>query len=55
MDSLFFINEISYFRCSVNNGGCSHICLPAVQGERKCNCTTGYELLEDGVTCKGME
>ncbi|XP_015918312.1 vitellogenin receptor isoform X2 [Parasteatoda tepidariorum] len=38
------------FICSVNNGGCSHLCLTA-EGGRACACTTGMVLSNDGVTC----
>ncbi|XP_057187146.1 low-density lipoprotein receptor-related protein 4 isoform X1 [Triplophysa rosa] len=38
--------------CSVNNGGCSHLCLlsPAPKGS-SCACPTGINLQADGKTC----
>uniref|UniRef100_A0A672G5Y7 LDL receptor related protein 4 n=1 Tax=Salarias fasciatus TaxID=181472 RepID=A0A672G5Y7_SALFA len=38
--------------CSVNNGGCSHLCLlaPAPKAS-SCACPTGINLLADGKTC----
>ncbi|KAG7162923.1 Low-density lipoprotein receptor-related protein 6-like 3 [Homarus americanus] len=42
--------------CSVNNGGCSHLCLavPATNGTHNftCSCPTHYKLDQDGKTCK---
>lgn len=43
--------------CSVNNGGCSHVCLlsPHPKGH-SCACPTGVNLLGDGRTCSsGMD
>ena len=38
--------------CTLNNGGCAHICVP-FGTTRKCQCTAGYKLLDDGVSCGG--
>ncbi|GMR60190.1 hypothetical protein PMAYCL1PPCAC_30385 [Pristionchus mayeri] len=39
--------------CSVNNGGCSHICLIArIEPKRTCACPIGVRLKEHGVTCE---
>ncbi|XP_059178824.1 low-density lipoprotein receptor-related protein 2-like isoform X2 [Physella acuta] len=35
--------------CSVNNGGCQHLCLPKSSGSI-CACSTGFKLKDDG-TC----
>ena len=40
--------------CSVDNGGCSHLCLLAVSGST-CNCPTGLELDDDNINCEGGE
>lgn len=41
--------------CSINNGGCSHLCLavPSSNGTRNftCACPTHYTLAEDHTTC----
>ena len=36
--------------CSVNNGGCNHICRNKA-GSYECDCRTGYTLSSDGLTC----
>ena len=42
-------------RCSVDNGNCSHLCIPLPSG-RVCSCATGYKLSSrDQVTCEGIE
>ena len=28
--------------CSVNNGGCQHLCLSTVGNKKTCKCSTGY-------------
>ncbi|XP_051792956.1 low-density lipoprotein receptor-related protein 6 isoform X4 [Acanthochromis polyacanthus] len=39
--------------CSLNNGGCSHLCLLSpVKPFHQCACPTGVQLLEDGRTCR---
>lgn len=39
--------------CSLNNGGCSHLCLLSpVRPFYRCACPTGVQLLEDGKTCR---
>ncbi|XP_022777675.1 low-density lipoprotein receptor-related protein 6-like [Stylophora pistillata] len=37
--------------CTVNNGGCSHFCVPKSCGY-KCVCSTGLALKQDGKTCQ---
>ena len=37
--------------CSINNGGCSHLCLLAPGGGRKCACPNGVELLPGNKSC----
>lgn len=36
--------------CSVNYGGCSHLCLPTPEGII-CSCPMGMELLPDNKSC----
>ena len=38
--------------CSVDNGGCSHLCVNTEQSY-KCKCRDGYQLHSDGVSCLG--
>uniref|UniRef100_A0A672FRK9 Low density lipoprotein receptor-related protein 6 n=1 Tax=Salarias fasciatus TaxID=181472 RepID=A0A672FRK9_SALFA len=39
--------------CSLNNGGCSHLCLLSPGAPFfQCACPTGVQLLEDGKTCR---
>lgn len=40
--------------CSVDNGGCSHFCLPKVGGH-SCGCNLYVELLQDGKTCEDAQ
>ena len=37
--------------CSINNGGCSHLCLLAPGGGSECACPNGVELLSGNKTC----
>ena len=46
-----FVSEID--ACSINNGGCDHICESTSVG-RRCICRLGFALDVDGVTCIGM-
>ena len=39
--------------CSMDNGGCFHICDNFI-GSYRCLCHPGYELLEDQKNCTGM-
>ncbi|XP_064634178.1 low-density lipoprotein receptor-related protein 4-like isoform X2 [Lineus longissimus] len=39
-------------KCGTDNGGCSHLCLPALNGF-SCACPTGFMLLQDEKTCTG--
>jgi len=38
--------------CTLNNGGCAHVCIP-FGTTRICQCNAGYELLDDSVSCGG--
>ncbi|XP_077531619.1 vitellogenin receptor Yl-like [Haemaphysalis longicornis] len=38
--------------CGVNNGGCSHTCLPVLATRRSCFCPPGMALNADNVTCR---
>lgn len=42
--------------CKVNNGGCSHLCLLSIVGQRthKCRCPNGMNMSADGVSCTGQ-
>uniref|UniRef100_A0A4W3IBD4 LDL receptor related protein 1B n=1 Tax=Callorhinchus milii TaxID=7868 RepID=A0A4W3IBD4_CALMI len=40
--------------CSLNNGGCSQLCLPASESRRTCKCTLGYSLRSDKMSCEGF-
>ena len=38
--------------CSLDNGGCSHLCLYRAEPRgHVCGCANGYELTTDGYTC----
>ena len=39
-------------QCHYNNGGCSQLCLLSPFG-RKCSCSDGLDLRDDGQTCHG--
>ena len=39
--------------CSLNNGGCSHLCFAKPDMSRVCGCSSHFVLNEDGVTCIG--
>lgn len=42
--------------CSVNKGGCQHLCLPLSDVHHKCQCATGYTTDPNDVTrCIGIE
>ncbi|XP_037297516.1 LOW QUALITY PROTEIN: low-density lipoprotein receptor-related protein 4 [Manduca sexta] len=38
-------------RCGINNGGCSHLCLPN-SNDHSCRCPVGFNINSDGVTCE---
>ncbi|XP_060064287.1 prolow-density lipoprotein receptor-related protein 1-like [Ylistrum balloti] len=38
--------------CSILNGGCSHVCIPTSDTERRCACTFGFLLQPDQTSCK---
>ncbi|WAR04037.1 LRP4-like protein [Mya arenaria] len=40
-------------KCRVNNGHCSHLCLPSRHGIT-CACSSGLRLRKDGITCQSM-
>ncbi|PFX23099.1 Low-density lipoprotein receptor-related protein 6 [Stylophora pistillata] len=37
--------------CSINNGGCSHFCVPKTSGQ-ECKCPTGLAVKQNGRTCE---
>ena len=43
--------------CTLVNGGCEHVCIPASKSNsstRTCECMSGFELsADDGASCKG--
>ncbi|CAG9854879.1 unnamed protein product [Phyllotreta striolata] len=53
MDVRVFHRNRKYFKhsCSMNNGGCSHLCLLKAKGH-SCGCPTGITLGKDGKTCE---
>ncbi|XP_042365557.1 low-density lipoprotein receptor-related protein 2-like [Plectropomus leopardus] len=40
--------------CSVNNGGCSHVCVDEPWGAQ-CACPAGYKLAPNGAVCKDLD
>lgn len=57
LSSVIFPKALSVNRslCSVNNGGCSHLCLLAPGGSFKCACPNQVALEIDGKTCSNGE
>ncbi|XP_044244247.2 vitamin K-dependent protein C isoform X1 [Ursus arctos] len=43
--------EVSYSKCTVDNGGCAHHCLEE-EGGRRCSCAPGYRLGDDHLQCE---
>ena len=41
--------------CSINNGGCGHICSNGVYMNATCSCREGYTLAEDGYSCLDVD
>lgn len=44
-------------QCGVDNGGCSHLCLPLpseTRADYRCACPAHYKLNKDNLTCSGM-
>ena len=39
--------------CSMNNGGCSHMCTDEQWGAQ-CSCPAGYKLSPNGAVCQGV-
>lgn len=39
--------------CSMNNGGCSHVCVDEAWGAL-CACPVGYKLSPNGAVCEGV-
>nr|XP_002731178.1 PREDICTED: low-density lipoprotein receptor-related protein 5-like [Saccoglossus kowalevskii] len=44
-------NKVKYGVCGSNNGGCSQLCLPQTTSEYRCECSHGFTLHSDGITC----
>ncbi|XP_039745762.1 low-density lipoprotein receptor-related protein 6 [Pararge aegeria] len=42
-------------QCGVDNGGCSHLCLPLPNNDYRCACPTHYRLNRDNLTCSEPE
>ncbi|XP_032511733.2 low-density lipoprotein receptor-related protein 6 [Danaus plexippus] len=42
-------------QCGVDNGGCSHLCLPLTNNDYRCACPTHYRLNRDNLTCSEPE
>ena len=49
----FFVISLDIMECKDGLHNCSQICIE-LQGEFSCACYGGYELLDDGVSCKGI-
>lgn len=51
------ISVLSIEECTLANGGCQHICIPASESNsstRICKCNPGFELsVDDRASCKG--
>ena len=45
-----FVLSTDYNECSIDNGGCDHICINTIVGQ-KCECDEGYSLDSDGSSC----
>ncbi|KAH3718013.1 hypothetical protein DPMN_060810 [Dreissena polymorpha] len=41
--------------CALNNGNCSDTCVETNDGSRHCYCPKGYEISENGTTCKVID
>lgn len=67
-DKLDWLSDLKVFhksrhlggnQCSVDNGGCSHLCLAMPSNERpsdyRCSCPTHYKLNKDNLTCTEPE
>lgn len=46
-----FLSVVSKHLCTVNNGGCSHLCLLAPGKTHTCACPTNFYLAADNRTC----
>ncbi|XP_047545765.1 low-density lipoprotein receptor-related protein 6 [Vanessa atalanta] len=42
-------------QCGVDNGGCTHLCLPLPNNDYRCACPTHYRLNRDNLTCSEPE
>ncbi|XP_073481878.1 vitamin K-dependent protein C-like [Aquarana catesbeiana] len=52
----FCAYEVTHRNCSLNNGGCTHFCTEIINNtSRTCSCATGYQLQDDGRSCKPYE
>ena len=49
----FIVILLDIMECKDSLHNCSQVCVE-LQGEFSCTCYDGYELLEDGVSCKGI-
>ena len=51
---LFFLySNITDETCSINNGGCAHLCINNTNGYIQCGCRAGYRLDGNGENCNG--
>ena len=41
--------------CHANNGGCAQLCVPSPTAARKCICTNGFTLADDGANCTRID
>ncbi len=52
--AVFFCFLLDIDECAEMTDGCSHICRNTI-GTYTCSCRNGYELLSNGMTCRGEE
>ncbi|XP_061164522.1 vitellogenin receptor-like [Saccostrea echinata] len=45
------VSKIAETACSINNGGCSHLCIPVSIKSRVCKCSDGFFLQKDNTSC----
>lgn len=50
---LFDVEHLAGRICSMNNGGCSHVCVDEPWGAL-CACPVGYKLSANGAVCQGV-
>ena len=51
---LLLASTVEFNECMVNNGGCAQHCFDTYDSFF-CNCSTGFSLDTDGVSCNGID